>query len=455
MMLRTIAIAWLTIREAVRSKLLLSLTALLVGGLFGLPLLIAGDNTLEGQIQVILSYTTTFATTLLSITTLLTACGGLSSDIQDRRLYLVVTKPLHRYELWLGKWLGIMALNVALLTLSGFIISAMARHAIQAPSDSIQHKRQVSEQFLLAREALRPLTPDWSQIAEEATQRLIKSGRVPDHMTPQAIQQKVIEEMKIQRFTIPPGGGVQFSFERPEGGPAGHTLILSYKFDSTRPDRSPVAAQWTISNASGPPEQVAVTNYPGIPANLVLEDKFSPGTNKITVAYQRLDAHSQATLIFADKTQEPELLITYGSFEMNLIRGLIIVLARLAFLTALGLSAGCLLSTPVAVFVAFFIIILIASAGYAESVATSGVFYIPHEGPSLEQTRLDRVVLYLFQFFNVVTHPLTELDADPLLSTGRVIRWKLALRALGLLAGLYGAITAFVGIMLFNRRELG
>jgi len=455
MLTRTIAIAWLTIREAVRSKLLLSLTCLLVAGLFGLPMLIAGDNTLEGKVQVILTYTLAFATGLLSLTTLWTACGGLSSEIQDRRLYLVLTKPLHRHELWLGKWLGIMGLNIALMGLSGLIISAMTHHAIRNSGDSLKIKRQVSEQFLLARLAVPPLTPDWSQTLSAATQRLLQSGRIPTNMTPEAIRQKLIEEIKIQHFTIPPGGGVQFSFQIPAKFKHGHDLLLRYKFDSTRPERNPVAAQWTIGTAPGPLTHIGVTNYPGIPAVLVLDAQSTAGSNLITVAYQRQDTQSQATLLFADTTQEPELLMPCGSFEMNLIRGLFVILCRLAFLAALGLTAGCLLSTPVALFTAFFILILMASAGYVESVATTGVFYIPHEGPALDPNWLDRAILHIFRGFNVITHPLIQLDPAPLLASGRVVGGKMVLLALGWLAGLYSAISALIGIALFNRRELG
>ena len=455
MLIRTFAIAVLTVREAIRSKLLLSLASLLVVGLVGLPLLIAGDNTLAGQIQVILTYTLTFAAAILSLTTLGTACGGVSSEIEDRRLYLVMTKPLHRSELWLGKWLGVLALNAALLALTGLIISAMARQTIHSAKDSPQVKRQMTEQFLMARQGLQPITPDWSRLAAEATRRLIQSGRASGKMMSAEIQQRMIEELNIRRFTIAPGGSIQFLFQRPDTKNSSHDLILSYKSESTRPERTPVAALWTIGSDQADQIHINVTNYPGVPATLTFADKLSTGTNILSVTYQRLDARSQATLIMADKTQEPELLVPYGGFEMNLLRSLLVILCRLAFLAALGLTFGCLLSTPVAVFAAFFVLILMASAGYIESVATSGVFFVPHEGPAEELTRLDKMILHLFRGFNMITLPLIRLDPVPLLAAGRVVSCEMAILALGWLAGLYTTIAAFIGITLFNRRELG
>ena len=456
MITRTLAIAWLTVREAVRSKLLLSLALLLVAGLVGLPLLMAGDNTLAGQIQIILSYTLNFATGMLSLTTLWTACAGFSMEIQDRRLYLVITKPLHRYELWLGKWVGIMLMNAGLLLLTGLIVNGMTRYTLTHTDAPPQVKRAVSGQFLMARQGLAPLTPGVAAQAAEAARRLVQAGRAPDTMPLAELEQKLAEEIKIQRFTVPPGGRIQFSFKLPEGlEKTGHDLLVGYKFDSTRPERTSVAARWTLGRDPAHQTHITVTNYPGIPATLALSESVMSGTNILTVTYERLDTASQATLLMAGTAQQPELLVPCGNFEMNLSRGLLVILCRLAFLAALGLTAGCLLSTPVAVFAAFFIIILMASAGYVETVATSGVFYIPHEGAAQAPSWLDTVILKLFQGFHTVTAPLTRFDPVPLLAAGRVVNGGWVLQALGWLAGLYTAITAYIGITLFNRRELG
>ncbi|MEI6564173.1 MAG: hypothetical protein WCO42_07710 [bacterium] len=452
---RITAIAQLTVREAVRSRLLLSLGTFLVAGLIGLPLLIAGDNTLAGQIQIILNYTLTYATAILTATTLWTSCGGVSTEIQDRRLYLVLTKPLHRYELWVGKWLGIAGLNAALLILTGFIIGAMTWHAIRNSTDDPVTKRAVCEQFLMARETLLPVTPDWSRLIETNTWRLMQSGQAPRGMTANMIRTKLLEELNNQRFTIPPGKEIRFAYEIAARETGDHDLILNYKLESTRPERAPVAARWLIGYDPAQVFQVNVTNYPGVPCTLPISSHVVNRPGTLAITYQRLDSGSQATLMMAMNNPGPELRVASGSFSMNLARGLLVILCKLAFLAALGLVAGCLLSTPVAVFTAFFIMILLASAGYVESVATSGVFYVPHEGPELVQTGLDRLILHLFKAFSVMTRPLIQLDPVPLLTDGRIVGWDLVLRAMAWLAGLYTAITALIGIMLFNRRELG
>ena len=413
------AIAWLTVRDAVRSRLLVSLSAILITGLISLPLLISGGNTLDGQVQIILKYTLAFAMGMLSAVTLWASCGGISAEIQDRRLYLVLTKPVYRHELWLGKWLGIVGINALLLLVTGLLIQAMVWHTFHASSEPDVVKHQVREQYCLARESVFP----------------------KDH--------------GVRHITLPPGGAITLDYPLPRPASGNHDLILNYSFEASRPERMPVAASWSIVVAPDRTMLLAVTNYPGLPCAIVIPGRMAAGSTNVRLAYSRKDPENPATLRMTADKGEPELLIPAGGGGMNLARGLFIILCRLAFLAALGLTAGSLLSMPVAVFVAFFVMILLALSGYVESVATSGVFYIAHEGPDPTQTRLDLVVLSLFKIFAAATQPLVRFDPIPLIEEGRRISWNFTGQAVVWLAGLYTALMALIGITLFNRRELG
>jgi hypothetical protein len=454
-LIRIAALAGLTLRDAVRSRLLVSLGAILVIGLVALPLLISGDNTLNGQLQVTLNYTLSFALTMLSIVTLWAACGGVASEIQDRRLYLVVTKPVHRYELWLGKWLGILALNAWLLALTGVVAGIMTWHTVLVSTESETSRRQAREKFLMARQSFFPDPPLSRQQATSGAEALIRTGRVPPGMTIAQVEAELVKELNRARFTVAPEGTIRFACRLPARTAGDHDVILNYRFDSSRPARDPVAAEWTVTPQGGASFHMAVTNYPGVPNTILIPAAVMQGAQSVDLSYHRLDRDSPATLYMSQTGRGPELLMPIGGWTMNLARGLLMMLCRLAFLAALGLTAGCLLSMPVAVFTAFFILVLLASAGYVESVATSGVFYIPHEGGTTTQTWLDKAVLHQFKALNVITKPLLELDPVPLLAEGRRISWLLAAQAVLWLGGLYTAITALVGISLFNRRELG
>src|SRR5216110_3610603 len=114
-MQRTRAIIWLTFKAAFRYRLFWVLTVILLGAVIALPLLIKDDGTARGFTQILLTYTLSTITGLLGLSTLWLACGTLARDIEECQLQMVATKPIARWQIWLGKWLGIMSLNAALL----------------------------------------------------------------------------------------------------------------------------------------------------------------------------------------------------------------------------------------------------------------------------------------------------------------------------------------------------
>src|ERR1043165_3755804 len=118
-MQRLFAIAWLTWKAALRFRLFLVIAVLLLASVVGLPLLIEDDGTARGFTQILLTYTLSVITAMLGLSTLWLACGTLARDIEECQMQVVATKPIARWQIWLGKWLGIVSLNAALLAISG------------------------------------------------------------------------------------------------------------------------------------------------------------------------------------------------------------------------------------------------------------------------------------------------------------------------------------------------
>src|SRR5881628_4265232 len=124
-MQRCLAIAFLTWRAAFRFRLFWVLTFLLLASVVALPLLIKDDGTARGFTQILLTYTLSTITGLLGLSTLWLACGTLARDIEECQIQVVAVKPIARWQIWLGKWLGLMSLNAALLALSGSGVYAL------------------------------------------------------------------------------------------------------------------------------------------------------------------------------------------------------------------------------------------------------------------------------------------------------------------------------------------
>ena len=117
-MQQLLAIAGLTWKAAFRFRLFLVVAVLLLASVIGLPLLIQDDGTARGFTQILVTYTLSAITGLLGLSTLWLACGTLARDIEECQMQVLATKPVARWQIWLGKWLGIMTLNAALLALS-------------------------------------------------------------------------------------------------------------------------------------------------------------------------------------------------------------------------------------------------------------------------------------------------------------------------------------------------
>src|ERR1044071_3518132 len=116
---RLFAIAKLTLKAAFRYRLVQILVVLLLGAVIGLPLVIKHDGTARGFTQILLTYTLGTIVTLLGFATLWLACGTLARDVEECQIQMVAVKPVARWEIWVGKWTGIMLLNLFLLAVSG------------------------------------------------------------------------------------------------------------------------------------------------------------------------------------------------------------------------------------------------------------------------------------------------------------------------------------------------
>src|SRR5271165_3550484 len=168
-MQRIIAIAWLTWKAAFRFRLFLVIAGLLLAAVVGLPVVIRDDGTARGFTQILLTYTLSSITALLGLSTLWLACGTLARDIEECQMQMVAVKPIARWRIWLGKWLGIMSLNAALLALSGLCVYALLQwRATRLPADE---QKILREEVLVARGSAKP--PNREKQIEEATDRVL------------------------------------------------------------------------------------------------------------------------------------------------------------------------------------------------------------------------------------------------------------------------------------------
>jgi hypothetical protein len=454
-MQRIFAIAWLTWKAALRFKLFLVIAVLLVLAVVGLPLVIKDDGTAQGFTQIILTYTLSAITALLGLSTLWLSCGTLARDIEECQIQVVATKPIARWQIWLGKWLGIVTLNAALLAISGGCVYGLLQwRATKLPETE---QKILREQVLVARGSAKPENVD-AQIDME-TERILQ-GRLKnspvDKVDLPEVRRQIREQVKADFQLVPPGYtrpwqidlGLAKNFLRDK------PLQLRVKFNSANKSSSGTfLAAWQV----GVP---GTTNFWQSDPMSLAPDTF----HEFQIPANLFDSKGLITIVFANPNNTAllfpledgmEVLYPEGGFAMNFARGLSVIFCWMALLAALGLAAASFLSFPVATFFSLAMITVVLSSGtLAETVENGSVSVGDEEKGIAGHSGADVVLIPMFKGVLAVVSLTKNVSPIDLLSTGRAISWGQLGIAFAQIVLLLGGIISVVGVVLFNRREL-
>ncbi|HSA03074.1 MAG TPA: hypothetical protein P5055_20280, partial [Candidatus Paceibacterota bacterium] len=99
-MKRVLSIALLTLRAAMRYRLVMLLAVVVLALVVLVPLIIRDDGTARGFTQILLTYTLGVTTALLGLATLWLATGTLARDVEECQMQMVVVKPIARWQIW-------------------------------------------------------------------------------------------------------------------------------------------------------------------------------------------------------------------------------------------------------------------------------------------------------------------------------------------------------------------
>ena len=454
-MQRLLAIAWLTWKAAFRFRLFLVIAVLLLAAVVGLPMVIKDDGTARGFTQILLTYTLSVITGLLGLSTLWLACGTLARDIEECQMQVVATKPIARWQIWLGKWLGIMSLNAALLALSGACVYGLLQwRATKLPA---AEQTVLREQVLVARGSARE--QNYNAEIDVATERILQ-GRLKnspvDKVDVPEVRRQIREQVKADFQLVPPG------YSRPWQIDLGFAknflrnkpLQLRVKFNSAQKSPSGTfVALWQVGDPNSAnlwrsePMSLAPDTFHEfqIPANL-FDDK-----GVLTVLF----INQNDTALLFPLEDGLEVLYPQGGFTLNFARGLGIIFCWMALLAALGLMAASFLTFPVAAFFSLAVLTIGLSGGtLAEAVESGTVMGGNAETGVMGHSVVDAMLIPLFKGCLTVIKLVENFSPIDSLSSGRSISWSELGTAFGQIVLLPGGIIAVIGILLFNRREL-
>ena len=453
-MKKVLAIAVISLRAAVRSKVILSMVALLVVVIVALPLTIKGDGTLNGRVQILLTYTLSLVTWILSLLTLWAGCAAVSMDVAERQIHLVVTKPVRRVQIWAGKWLGLVILDAILLGVSGVAVYGLLRWTTRADRLTAEERVVLEEQVLAARKRITPTMPDIEREARRRVQERLRAEKLPAGVSVEDAVQATKNALLIQANAVPRGAVLAWQFALPHRLRPDRPLHFQYKFSSSDMSLTKVIGVWRFGGpeAGEHLERRREDTPEGLHSVRLPASVISPDH---TLQVQFLNANPTPVAVLFPPADGLSVFVPTGSFEGNLMRAFLVSLFHLAFLAAVGVTAGSLFSMPVAAFVSMYMVVLLKFIPYIESMAARETILGSADPAARDPVLLEWIVKGFFTAMDFVMSPLRTGSPLESLGTGELVPWGLVGFVFLIKVVLYGGIIAAVGGWLFNRRELG
>lgn len=450
-----LAVARLTLRAALRYRLVLVLASLLLAVVVTLPLVLKHDGSAQGFTQILITYTLSSITAILGLSTLWLGCGTLARETEDFTIQLICSKPIPRWQVWLGKWLGIMVLNVVLLSVSGLAVLGLLEYKAGS-LDQAQQDRLRSE-VLVARNSAKETPPNVDQEVEKLFQERIKRESI-QAMDRDFVRKQIRESLltsltyvrpgEVRRWKIPLGSGAALTLKdvplylrtkilTPDYAGSGATFEFGWEIGPTEGHK-----RQRFRNSFGAESFTTFqieANHIG-PDDTLIVDSVNLGDRPVLFGLQ----------------DGLEVLYPASSFPWNFIRGLIVIATWLGLLAAIGLCAASKLQFNVAAFVACSILLVGLSGGTLKQVVEQGgvVGVSSETGTVTEPTFFNQVSVKVYGTIKWTLDQITGADPIDALSTGRNLTWTRIAVAVFETVGIGAGFFAAVGIWVFTRREL-
>ena len=443
-----LAIARAALRSALRSRVILALLGLLLLAIIGLPLTIKGDGTSEGFVRILISYTLGAVTLLLSTATIWSGCAAISTEITEKRIHLILTKPVSRTQVWLGHWLGLLILNGSLLMVAGLTIYGLLQWNLRTLPDADNLRTTIMA-------SLRPVQArafDTDTPARELLQAREAAGDLPEGMNREQALDTLRAEVIRRAWAVGPGLQRIWLFNLPGVPAETETIQLRFKFSSSSTERAPVRGLWLAGTPDEPELFRQIRDWhPGL-HTLEVPASVLKGQHQLRIAFANINP-TPVTVFF--DPNEGQALVPEGAFEGNFVRALLATFLGLAFLSALSARARAVFSLPVAPPFCSYTVLLLYAGDYIRTMAGQRSYFGNAGNPAPVAAFIDSLFRAFFTFMRATVTPLQGPDILDLLATGRLVSWSLlgAIFLYRVLIG--GGLCALVGIYIFNRREIG
>ncbi len=444
-----------TIRQTMRLKIAVIFTVLLLVLLPVMGLKMTGDGTLKGRLQTFVSYGLSLTGLLLCLFTIVSACYSLSSDISQRQIYTVITKPIRRYQYVLGKFAGIVLLDVILLAVFSGIIYGIAVFMPKFVDAEPGELTEVRNEFYTARASLVPEKQDVSNEVEEMFERLRQSRQLPagieEHKAAlQNYKKELARRIEMSKRAASVGQQLTWRFYNVKLEATDPNFFVRFKYDvSVNPPDLQVYGTWFVGDerqlryGTGIETPIYTIDRKDlirtfreieVPADAVADDGY------LAVGFVNVPLND--TVVIFPVEGGLEVLYKADSFTANFLRAVLLILLRLVFLAALAVLAGSFVSFPVAILLALAVFTVANMSGFI----IESFEYVSESVSGIYNHGLKLLIMLLPRF--------DEFNPSKYLVPGRLLGWWLLARLAVSMVCIKAVLLVLLAILIFSRREV-
>jgi len=447
------AVATNTIKQALRMKMAALFLVLLLVLLPTMGIRMTGDGTLKGRLQSFVSYGLSLTSLLLCLLTIIVSIYSLTSDIRQRQIYTVITKPIRRFQFLFGKVLGVVLLDVGLLVIFSAIIYTIAICIPKFSEASDAELARLDNEFFTARASLTPAEADVTKEVRDAYEKYKESGQL-QRLFPGFSREKIIGDItkrkQLEKRAAPVGHELVWEFDNVKPVDPNQSLFIRFKYDvSVNPPDLQVYGKWIAGDVRqiryGTRIETPIRDFDRkdlvrtfheieVPGDVVADDGY--------LAIGFFNVPLNRTVVFFPLEDGLEILYKSGTFGANFLRAVLLILLRLIFLAVLAILASTFLSLPVAILLCLVIFFTGTVSGF---VLDS--FDFLSEGLSEVYSYTLRPILTLLPQFD-------RFNPSGFLISGRLLSWFLLARVAGVMICIKAALLMLIALVIFRYKEI-
>jgi len=466
-MISFLSIVRLTVKNALRSHIFQLLILLLLLCIFLIPNTIVGDDTAHGYIQIALKYSLGTVSFILSLSAIWLGCFLMCSDAENYQLHMVVSKPISRVTIWLGKYCGILLIHVVLMLFACTIIYATVLWQFNRQGFTHQQKTRIQNEVLVGRRVYYPNQPNIHQTAFKKLEAKNRAKELKGESVDTSPATQRRELRMIQNDILRNIGEIKYGASRPweyanlpVGMKKNRPIYLrwrTYVNKVSSEDQRMTRGMWAVwvaapvkkADKNRPVEQqlyqVPLSSQPeqfltGVFHEKVLKATCIQDNGTVKIAFLNVDP--KASGLFFQPNDGPKLLIKISGFSQNFFRGMIVMFIQLAVLAGLACAAASAMSMPTAVFIVI-------------SYLMFGSFATFMAGTSAFGSAANHIGYTVGNILLMIVIPIQNFEISSFIANGELIEISYIWGIIWKYFILRGLPIYLFGIWLYWRRELG